>query len=290
MADFDQLWDYDQPEATERRFRDLLPAAEASADRAYHAELLTQIARTLGLQGRFDEAHAVLDEAAALLSDQMATARVRYLLERGRALRSSGRREEARPLFLQAWELGLANGEDSYATDAAHMVALVEPDSAQQLAWNLKALDLAERSPKARRWLGSLYNNIGWTYADAGRYDEALAIFERAVSFRMEQGAPDPIRIARWCVAKMLRLLGRVEEALALQQELRQQVDPSAGEGGFIFEELGECLLQLNRAAEARPYFAEAYRLLSADRWLANDEPDRLRRLLALSEGTEGDG
>jgi hypothetical protein len=52
---------------------------------------------------------------------------------------------------------------------------------------------------------------------------------------------------------------------------------------GFVFEELGECLLALGRADEARPYFAQAYAELSQDEWLADNEPARLERLKALS-------
>jgi hypothetical protein len=75
----------------------LVPRAEASDDRAYHAALLTQIARAQGLQHSFAPAHATLDAAHALLADPAALARqplmqamCRYLLERGRVLNTSG--------------------------------------------------------------------------------------------------------------------------------------------------------------------------------------------------------
>ena len=73
---FDDWWDYNDASATEARFRDLLPAAETAGDDAYLAELLTQIARTEGLQRRFDDAHATLDRAAALAPDDAARGRV----------------------------------------------------------------------------------------------------------------------------------------------------------------------------------------------------------------------
>src|SRR5688572_21565066 len=81
LPNFDELWDYNDPATTEQKFRALLPRAEASADRFYHAQLLTQLARAQGLQRKFDEAHATLDQVAQV--DQP-PARVRYLLERGR--------------------------------------------------------------------------------------------------------------------------------------------------------------------------------------------------------------
>ena len=44
--------------------------------------------------------------------------------------------------------------------------------------------------------------------------------------------------------------------------------------------------LYLIRHAEAVPHFARAYALLSQDKWLPGDEPDRLARLKALGEVT----
>ncbi|HZF20994.1 MAG TPA: hypothetical protein VEZ43_00835, partial [Dongiaceae bacterium] len=45
LPEFDSLWDYDRPGPTEKRFRELLPAALDSLDISYLSELLTQIAR-----------------------------------------------------------------------------------------------------------------------------------------------------------------------------------------------------------------------------------------------------
>jgi tetratricopeptide (TPR) repeat protein len=283
LPDFDQFWDYDRPGETEAKFRALL--AEAARDASYHAQLLTQIARAQGLQRRFDEAHKTLDEAKALLAGELKRARIRYLLERGRVYNSSKHPDLARPLFLEAWELASStSGEDFYAIDAAHMLGIVE-SSRQQMEWNLRALALAEKSPdaRARNWLGSLYNNIGWTYHDAGEYEQALEIFQKALKWREEQGRAPEIRIAKWCVARALRSLGRIEAALEMQQAQLREFESLGEKSGYVFEELGECLLRLDRPAEARPYFAFAYEELSKDPWLAENEPARLQRLKELS-------
>jgi hypothetical protein len=96
LPDFDAMWDYNQPAQTERAFREVLRQTEDAADAAYRAELLTQIARTLGLQRRFDEAHALLDQVEPMLAGGgMDVPRVRWLLERGRTLNSSGLPERA---------------------------------------------------------------------------------------------------------------------------------------------------------------------------------------------------
>ncbi|SYZ74064.1 conserved hypothetical protein [Candidatus Zixiibacteriota bacterium] len=285
-VDFDSLWNYDNPAETENKFRELLPDIKISGDTGYYAELLTQIAHTQGLQQKFDSAHATLDTVQKLLESAGERAHVRYLLERGRVFNSSGKAADAVPLFAQAWELALKEHFDFYAVDAAHMLGIAAP-AGQQMAWNEKALALAEKSsdPRARKWQGSLYNNIGWTYFDQKKYYTALDLFQKAVDFRREQGAPIPLRIAEWCVAKTYRMLGKVDTALAIQQRLQKEWQESGDDNdGYVYEELGECLLALDRADEAVPHFAKAYEILSKDIWMTRDEPARLERLKELGK------
>ncbi|MFN8451853.1 MAG: tetratricopeptide repeat protein [Anaerolineae bacterium] len=275
---FDALWDYDHPAETEKTFRALL----AQTDGARRFELLTQIARAQGLQGNFADGHATLDEVERDLSAEASAARVRLLLERGRLFNSAGEPQRAHPCFTQAWEFGQQIGEIGYAVDAGHMLGILEAPS---LDWSMKALELAQTSddPRARRWLATLYNNIGWTLHDRGDYAQALDMFERAVPLREAQGTPAPLRIARWAVARALRSLNRLDEALAIQRSLAAQLASAGERDGYVDEELGECLLALGRADDARPHFARAYELLSQDSWLAQHEPERLERLRQLS-------
>ena len=128
----------------------------------------------------------------------------------------------------------------------------------------------------------SLNNNIGWTYHDVGEYAQALATFQRATAARRAEGDPSLIRIAVWAEARTLRSLGRVEEALALQQELLREFDGVDEQDGYVYEEIAECLAALGRDDEARPYFARAYEALSRDPWLAESEPAHLDRLRDL--------
>ena len=57
MTDPAELWDFDDPAASEHRFRE----AAVGSDRAV---MLTQVARALGLQEAYDAGHALLDEVA----------------------------------------------------------------------------------------------------------------------------------------------------------------------------------------------------------------------------------
>lgn len=289
--DFDALWDYQHPDQTEAAFRQLLPQAEHNPDPSYHLQLLTQIARTQGLQRQFGEAHHTLDLVKDQLSTQFVVPTIRYLLERGRVFNSSGQPIEAQNWFQQAWELARMHEEEAFfAVDAAHMLAIAAHSFEEKITWNHTALHCAETSTDehARGWCGSLYNNLGWTYHDQGAYERALEYFQKALAWQQEHGTAREQRVARWCVGRTLRSLQRTAEALALQQELLAAWEESGEEqDGYVFEELAECLLVLSRAAESRLYFAQAYAKLRQDRWLAAQEHERLLRLKRLSEESE---
>ncbi len=284
--DFDELWDFDHPDSTEWRMRELLPAARQADEHSYLAQLLTQIARAQGLQRDFAAAHLTLDEAETLLTDETPLARVRYFLERGRVYNSARQPDLARPLFAEALTEARDAAADFYAVDAAHMLGIVEPP-ATALQWNLRAIEIAEQStdPRAQGWLGSLYNNTGWSLHDLEQYEQALDIFQRALAWRQQQAKEPEIRIAGWCVARTLRSLNRVDEALAMQRQLLAELTALGEQDGYVFEELGECLLALDQAAEARKYFTLAHANLSEDPWLVEAEPERLERLLKLGGG-----
>jgi tetratricopeptide (TPR) repeat protein len=282
VADIAELWDFDRPDVSEERFRAALVAATGSDALV----LRTQLARALGLRRRFEEAAAELD---AVPDNGDPLVRTYRELERGRVLNSGGDPDGARAHFLTALAEAEAAGLDHLAADAAHMMAIVEPGEAQ-LPWAERALAIASASadPRARRWIGSVSHNLGWTLHGLGRHEEALAVWRRALAFREEQfgeeqfreeqGDAGALHIAQWTVARGLRSLGRYEEALAIQRDLAGRVDSD----GYVREELGELLLALGRPDEARPHFAAAYAMLSQDEWLAADEPDRLARLAAL--------
>ena len=283
LPDFDSLWDYSNPEQTETKFLEVLP--QFPENEPARLELLTQIARAQGLQREFADAHLVLDEVEKQLSIDSSRARVRYLLERGRVFNSSKHPEEARPFFEQALTMAQELKEDFYAVDAAHMLAIVT-NPASSLDWNLRAIQMAESSAdeKARGWLGSLYNNTGWSYHDMGDFESALKIFQKAETYFGEVRRADRLRIAKWTVARCLRSMNRVEEALSKLMALKAELDSIGDSDGYVDEEIGECLLLLKRESEAKPYFAKAYALLSQDEWMMANEAERMKRMKELSE------
>jgi tetratricopeptide (TPR) repeat protein len=231
MIDPAPLWDFDDPHGSEVRLR----AAAEDADPDERLVLMTQVARALGLQEQYDEGHAVLDDLSPL-DDEVA---VRIALERGRLLRSAGQPEEARPFFEAAARSASAAGLDALWVDALHMSALVA-DPADQLALGTHALEVARASadPRARDWDATLLNNIGMAHADGGDFTSALAAFEEALAAQRRMGDDSRTRVARWMVAWALRNLGRRDEALAIQQELKAELDAAGTSDPFVDEEL----------------------------------------------------
>jgi tetratricopeptide (TPR) repeat protein len=196
------LWDFDDLEATEARFRARLDEETTDAGRA---EVLTQLARVEGLRGEFEKCDALLDEAEAL-----GGAEVRVLLERGRRERSSGQPGEGLARFEQAFELARESGDDVLAVDAAHMVAIVGDSE----TWTARGVEIAAASddPGVRYWLGPLYNNVGWARLEAGNAAGALEAFELALASReRDDSRPEAIQHARDAVEEARRALAAAE-------------------------------------------------------------------------------
>jgi tetratricopeptide (TPR) repeat protein len=267
------LWDFDDLDASERRFRAQLEQETTDAGRA---EVLTQLARVEGLRGRFEQCDALLDEAEAL-----GGAEARVLLERGRRERSSGRPGAGVEQFEQAFEQARTSGEDVLAVDAAHMVAIVGDSE----AWTARAVEIAEASddPGVRYWLGPLYNNLGWSRYETGDAAGALEAFELALASR-ERDDPRPYsrEIARYAIGKALRALGRADEAAATLEQCLAWAAEAGVEDGYFHEELAEDYAALGRDADAREQARRALELTAGD-----DDPSRVARLRELADGVD---
>ena len=276
------LWDFDDLDATERRFREQLELEESDAGRA---EIMTQLARVAGLRGDFEEGHRLLDEAAARARDS-AVARAYIDLERGRLHRSSGDPAAALPLFESAFAEALRANQYFVAVDAAHMAALAAADREGFLAWTQRGIDLAEQREGASYWLGPLLNNLGWEYYEAADYALALDAFERALRARKRDKAnASAIEIARYAVGKTLRALGREQEAIPLLEQAVAWADRQRRPDGWFHEELAEEYAAAGRPEDAREHARRAISLLEAQDPSFADAAPRRARLASLAEG-----
>jgi tetratricopeptide (TPR) repeat protein len=274
------LWDFDDLDATERRFRDRLAAAPPGPERS---ELLTQLARVEGLRGRFDDGEALLDEATKAAGDS-ALANARIDLERGRLRRSGADSAAALPLFETALDGALDAEAWFVAADAAHMAALAAPTREARVEWTSRGIELAETHDGASYWLGPLLNNLGWEHHGAGDYHLALDAFERALAARERD--PDnraAIEIARYAVGKTLRALGRIDDAIPLLERAVAWAESEGKPDGWFHEELAVEYTAVGRTEDARCQAQLAVPLLeAADPTFAADA-ERSARLRSLA-------
>jgi len=257
------LWDFSDPAGSERRFRE---RRSASADPQEAAVLTTQVARALGLQEQYAEAHAELD-ALTSAEGEVGT---RAALERGRLLRDAGDPVAAATCFTRARVLADEGGRPGLGLDALHMLALLPEAPAEQERLTREALDVARASadPEAKRWVAPLLNNQGMVLHDAGDLAAALETFEEAVRVRNAQGDAAETAIARWMVGWTLRLLGRADEALALQQELARTNEEVGRPDPYVHDELALLHAERGEPDLAAHHERKAARLrrVSADR------------------------
>jgi tetratricopeptide (TPR) repeat protein len=234
------VWDFNDLDLSERRFRATLHEEETAAGRA---ALFTQLARIEGLRGDFAAGERLL-----VMAEALGGADGWVLIERGRLLRSSGDGPSALPLFEAAFERARALDDRFLAGDAAHMAALV----GDMEAWTARGIELTGDGP-GRYWLAPLLNNVGWSRYEAKDFDRALDAFKEALAVRSEDPQkPHEREIARYAVGKALRALGRIDEATG-QLELAVAWATEAGvETPYFHEELAECYAAAGRTEDAR--------------------------------------
>ena len=108
--------------------------------------------------------------------------RIVQLCLQGMGMEEKDEAEEARRLFLQAWEESTSDFEKFLA---AHYVARQQDSAREKLKWNEMALQFAKSAndEAARSAFPSLYSNIAKCYEELGDLDNAKTNYEAADSF-----------------------------------------------------------------------------------------------------------
>jgi len=249
------LWNFQDPAESESRF---VQAMEGAPEEV-RLILQTQVARAKGLQGDRAGAQAVLEDVLSHTSGHPEAA-VRYHLESGRTLCSAAHdpdtvtdsdRQTARDHYLTAFRTADAHALHYLAIDALHMMTMVDTEPDDQITWNLKALEYLTASDQddAKKWEGSLRNNLGYAYHLAGRYDEAIAEYEKSLEERRKAGKDMGVRIAKWMIARTLREKGDIDRALEVQCALEDEYAALGESDPYVFEEL-EALYRLKGDTE----------------------------------------
>ena len=222
--DLSPLWDFQNPAVSEQRFR----AALATANADDQLILQTQIARTYGLRRDFLTARELLVDIAAAQANGSAEAQARYQLELGRTYASATHpqpmldRDIAKSHYQKAFEIAERARLDYLAVDALHMMPFVETDPAKKVEWNERAIAFVMKSdqPDAKRWEGSLRNNIGYALHVKGDYENALREFRLSRAAFEAADRRKEVRIADWMIAWTLRAQKMYREALLIQQRI----------------------------------------------------------------------
>jgi tetratricopeptide (TPR) repeat protein len=259
--DISSLWDHSKPELSEQRFRDALKTASENDALI----LQTQIARTYGVRKDFVRAREVLGAISGPVKSGSPEAQVRYFLELGRTYASAAHppdaqtpenKKMARTLYTQAFEAAQRARLDYLAIDALHMMAFVDTETKSQLDWDLKALAYMEGSsqPEAKKWEGSLRNNVGYAKHLLGQYDEALVQFRLSLAAHERAGSVRSARIAHWMIAWTLRAQGRFQEAIDIQLRLEREWAQAGEPDPYVFEELEHLYRATNDSARADAY------------------------------------
>lgn len=260
--DLRAMWDFGQPALSEQRF----VAALDTASPDEQLILRTQIARTHGLRRDFGKAREILAGLAPALPAASAEARVRYHLELGRTFASAAHppdlpqdaRDEARRLFLTARDGAVAARLDDLAIDAVHMMAFVDTAPAQQADWARQALVMLERSdqPAAKRWEGSLRNNLGVALKQQGEPEAAIEQFRQSRAAYLRDGRVRHARYADWMIGWTERGRGRLAAALDIQLRLEREWAAAGEPDADVFEELDALYTALGDPARAAHYRA----------------------------------
>jgi len=214
-------------------------------------EALAQVARSYLITDRKEEGRSWLERAEKAAAPSVPLGWSRYLGVRGRFEWQDEELEKATATFTEMYNYCLEKELHSRAVDAAHMVAITAPPE-EQIVWASKGIWAAEKG-NIEEWLGPLWNNLGWTYDDLGRYQESLDALLKAREYHWKLGGELNKLIADWSVGHAYRMIGEYQTAaqwmrpvLAWSERLYAiEQSPDAAEWiGHSCRELGELALQ----------------------------------------------
>jgi len=265
-----------------------ITAAESAKDNTTLVRALSLHARAYLIRSFKEEGRPSILRAAELATPDDPIAWSAYLGVKGRFEWKDNNLEQAKATFTQWFDFCVTHDMTDVALDAVHMIAIVAPPR-EQIEWHRKGIALAERAVAAGKtsggWLGPMYNNLGWVHFELKEYDQALEALQRARTHHHKHSN----ELSRLCadifVAKVLRVMGRAEEA---EPELKKAFawaseiytrDKDAGERlGNCYEELAELDILAGRTTDAIDKLKKAHALIT-EAGVGKWGPEELTRL-----------
>lgn len=247
-------------------YKQAATAAEQTGDLTVQVEALAQVARAYSIQGQLAAGEPWLKQAAELASPSDPIAWSRFQNVTGIFQRERGERELATETFIRLYDYCREREMYRRAIDAAHMVAIAA-DLETQIAWAYKGIAAAEAGGY-EDWLAILWNNLGWTLDDLGRYSESLTALRKARDYHWRTGSDLMKLIADWSLGHALRMTEKADSARIVMEatlawaQRRYEADPSPTEAewlGFVYQELGEQRLLAGDRADGIRQLEMAY-------------------------------
>ena len=264
--------------------------AQAAGDNSELIEAYAMIARTYLTVDNKEPGRAWLDKAALYARKGEPLGWSRYLGVRGRFEWKDNQLEKASSTFKEMYQYCSDNKLYERAIDAAHMVAIVGGPE-EQVEWRLKGIKEAEAG-NVTRWLGPLWNNLGWTYESTGKYKESVEAYIKAREYHYKYSDEKSKLMADWALGHAYRLNGQVDSAAQwITPDLLAKFETLGDDEfqGWVFKELGEIAILRSEPDSALAFLVRAEeKLRAAD--VPNWDAEGFKKLQEQIAGLKGKG
>ena len=271
LAEGDRLFSGRDYAGATKHYQEAIALAEKAGDASALVEALSMTARGHLIQKKKEEGRGFLTRAGELASEEDPAGWSRYLGVRGRYEWRDDEKPKATKTFEAMYAYCLEHELWNRAVDAAHMVAIVGTHD-QQLEWAQKGIAAAEKG-EMDGWLGPLWNNLGNTYDELGRHQDALDAWKKARHYHWKVGGEKSKLVADWAVGLGYRKVGAFDKALQWQRpvlawaerRLAEKDDPERREWVALAKmELGLIAVHEKRTEEAAGLLKAAHAVLAA--------------------------
>jgi len=232
-------------------YQTTIEKARKEFNRSVETEALAQCARCCLKVGQKEQGRDWLKRAGERADDSDPMGWSRYLGVKGRFEWLDNDLKTAYSTFNDMYDYCTSNGLWGRSVDAAHMIAIVAEDPKEQIQWNYRGIESAEKNDE-ESWLGPLWNNLATVYYDLKNYDSALVCFLKAREYHWQYSGETGKLFADYHVGMTYRHLGQFEEAgtwlrpvLAWAERLDNQ-----SAIGQACEDLGETYVGLGNKTE----------------------------------------
>ena len=266
----------------QRNLDEALATAKPLGDQDLSARILNTLGNLFAAQGNHEEALQAYRESASFAPARGGTAAA-ALVNSAFASFSLGDYGEARSRIEKALTL-LQGLEDSYYKAHAlinagllcgdlltHLPDQTAPLAALASDAFAQAVQVSQRIGDLRT-LSYAYGYLGGLYENEARLQEALGLTRRAISCAQRSHAPESLYRWLWQSGRILRAMGKAEEAVAAYrhamtnlQTIRQEMTVCTGDSSFrrtatqLCSQYVDLLLEVAASVEnPQPYLAEA--------------------------------